>query len=155
MAIFSPADARRAVERGFDDAVDFLAELVRVPSLLGEEEPAQRLVEARMRELGFEVESVVPDSELLAERLDSGVPLMPYEGRRSLVGTIGDGGRSLLLNGHVDVVSAEPVDRWTKEPFGAEIADGRLYGRGSCDMKGGVAAMLLSVEAALAAGQLP
>jgi acetylornithine deacetylase len=155
MAIFSPTDARRAVERGFDDAVDFLAELVRVPSLLGEEEPAQRLVEARMRELGFEVESVVPDSELLAERLDSGVPLMPYEGRRSLVGTIGDGGRSLLLNGHVDVVSAEPVDRWTKEPFGAEIADGRLYGRGSCDMKGGVAAMLLGVEAALAAGQLP
>jgi acetylornithine deacetylase len=155
MAIFSPADARRAVERGFDDAVDFLAELVRVPSLLGEEEPAQRLVEARMRELGFDVESVVPDSELLSERLDSGIPLMPYEGRRSLGGTIGDGGRSLLLNGHVDVVSAEPVDRWTKEPFGAEIADGRLYGRGSCDMKGGVAAMLLSVEAALAAGQLP
>jgi acetylornithine deacetylase/succinyl-diaminopimelate desuccinylase-like protein len=60
MAIFSPADARRAVERGFDDAVDFLAELVRVPSLLGEEEPAQQLVEARMRELGFEVESVIP-----------------------------------------------------------------------------------------------
>jgi acetylornithine deacetylase len=155
MAIFSPADARRAVERGFDDAVDFLAELVRVPSLLGEEEPAQLLVEARMRELGFEVASVVPDSARLAERLDSGIPLLPYEGRRSLVGTMGDGGRSLVLNGHVDVVSAEPLDRWARDPFGAEIADGRMYGRGSCDMKGGVAAMLLGVEAALAAGQLP
>ena len=156
MAIFSPADARRAVEHGFDDAVGFLADLVRVRSLLGAEEPAQQLVEERLRDLGFAVESVVPDPERLAERPDSGIPLMSYEGRRSLVGTIGEGGgRSLVLNGHVDVVSAEPIDRWTKEPFGAEVAGGRMYGRGSCDMKGGVAAMLLGVEAALAAGPLP
>jgi len=153
--IFSSADARRAVERGFDDAVGFLADLVRIPSLLGEEEPAQQLVEARLRRLGFEVESVVPDPERLAERPDSGIPLMSYEGRRSLVGTMGEGGSSLLFNGHVDVVSAEPLDRWTKEPFGAEVADGRLYGRGSADMKGGVAAMLLGVEAALSAGPHP
>ena len=156
MAIFSPEDARRAVERGFEDSVGFLADLVRVPSLLGEEEPVQVLVETRLRELGFEVESVVPDRALLAERSDSGIPLIPYEGRRSLIGTIGaEGGRSLVLNGHVDVVSAEPLERWTKEPFGAEVADGRMYGRGSCDMKGGVAAMLLGVQAALAAGPLP
>jgi len=153
--IFSSADARRAVERGFDDAVGFLADLVRIPSLLGEEEPAQQLVEARLRRLGFEVESVVPDPERLSERPDSGIPLMSYEGRRSLVGTMGEGGSSLLFNGHVDVVSAEPLDRWTKEPFGAEVADGRMYGRGSADMKGGVAAMLLGVEAALSAGPLP
>src|SRR3954469_11028427 len=107
VAIFSPADARRAVERGFDDGVRFLADLVRVPSLLGEEEPAQQLVEARLRDLGFEIESVSPDPERLGERPDSGIPLIPYEGRRSLVGTIGDdSGRSLVLNGHVDVVSA-------------------------------------------------
>jgi acetylornithine deacetylase len=156
VAIFSSADARRAVERGFDETVSFLGELVRVPSLLGEEEPAQALVEARLRKLGFAVESVVPDPALLSERPDSGIPLMSYAGRRSLVGTIGErGGRSLLLNGHVDVVSAEPLDRWTKAPFGAEIAGGRMYGRGSCDMKGGVAAMLLGVEAGLSAGPLP
>jgi acetylornithine deacetylase len=155
VAIFSPADARRHVERGFDDSVAFLADLVRVPSLLGEEEPAQQLVEARLLELGFEVRSVEPDPARLAERADSGIPLMTYEGRRSLVGTIGDGsGRSLLLNGHVDVVSAEPLERWTTDPFGAEVADGRMYGRGACDMKGGVAAMLLGIEAALAAGPL-
>ena len=155
MAIFSPADARRRVEDGFDETVAFLAELVRVPSLLGKEEPAQRLVESRLRALGFDVTSIVPDPARLAERPDSGIPLMPYEGRRSLVATIGDAtGPSLLLNGHVDVVSAEPLERWTKEPFGAEVADGRMYGRGACDMKGGVAAMLLGVEAALAAGEL-
>ena len=51
MAIFSSADARRAVERGFDDSVRFLADLVSVPSLLGDEEPAQELVETRLDEL--------------------------------------------------------------------------------------------------------
>jgi len=115
MAIFSPADARRAVERGFDDTVGFLADLVRVPSLLGGEEPAQQLVEARLGDLGLEIQSVVPDPEQLAERPDSGIPLMSYEGRRSLIGTLGEGGgRSLVLNGHVDVVSAEPLDRWSR-----------------------------------------
>jgi acetylornithine deacetylase len=156
VAIFSSADARRAVDRGFDDAIAFLRELVRVPSLLGAEEPAQRLVEARLGELGFDVRSVVPDPARLAERPDSGIPPGSYEGRRSLVGTLGGAsGRSLVLNGHVDVVSAEPLQRWSRDPFGAAIEGGRMYGRGACDMKGGVAAMLLGVEAALSAGPLP
>jgi acetylornithine deacetylase len=155
MAIFSSADARRAVEAGLDHSIAFLQELVRVPSLLGNEEPAQRLVEERLRELGFECRSVQPDPAELARYPDSGIPLIPYEGRRSIVGTLGgQAGRSLLFNGHIDVVSEQPADRWTKRPFGAEIEDGRLYGRGACDMKGGVAAMLLAVEAALSAGPL-
>src|SRR5919198_4605549 len=155
MAIFSPADARRAVEAGLDDSITFLQELVRVQSRLGNEEPAQRLVEERRKELAFDVRSVQPDPERLAMRADSGIPLISYEGRRSLVGTLSGGaGRSLLLNGHVDVVSTEPTERWTKDPWGGEITNGRLYGRGACDMKGGVAAMLLAVEAALSAGQI-
>ena len=56
------------------------------------------------------------------------------------------GGRSLLFNGHIDVVSAEPLDRWTSDPFRAEVRDGRLYGRGACDMKGGVGCMVLAAE---------
>jgi acetylornithine deacetylase len=150
------AAARRAVERALPNTVSFLQELVRVPSLLGNEEPAQQLVEARMRELGFDVSSVEPDAERLAEQRDSGIPLLPYSGRRSLVGTLaGGGGRSLVLNGHVDVVSEEPRARWTNDPYGAEIEGDRLYGRGACDMKGGVAAMLLGVEAARTPGPLP
>jgi acetylornithine deacetylase len=129
---------RRAVERGLPDTVAFLQELVRVPSLLGNEEPAQQLVEERLRELGFDVRSVEPSGERLASHPDSGIPLVPYE-----------------LNGHVDVVSEAPAGRWTRPPFGAEIDGGRLYGRGASDMKGGIAAMLLAVEAALAAGPLP
>jgi acetylornithine deacetylase len=156
MAIFSSLQARKAVERALPETLPFLQELVRVPSLLGNEEPAQALVEQRLRDLGFDIRSVVPDAAELAENPGSGIPLLPYEGRRCLIGTMGGGGgRSLLLNGHVDVVSEEPADRWTKPPYGAEIEDGRLYGRGACDMKGGIAAMLLAVEAALRAGDLP
>jgi acetylornithine deacetylase len=156
MAIFSSREARKAVERALPDTISFLQELVRVPSLLGSEEPAQALVEQRLRDLGFDVRSLVPDEAELAENPHSGIPLLPYEGRRCLVGTLGGGsGRSLLLNGHVDVVSEEPADRWTKPPYGAAIEDGRLYGRGACDMKGGIAAMLLAVEAGLSAGGLP
>jgi acetylornithine deacetylase len=147
---------RRAVERGLADTIAFLQELVRIPSLLGNEEPAQQLVETRLTELGFDVRSIEPNTERLALHPDSGIPLVSYEGRRCLVGTLpGGSGRSLLLNGHVDVVSEAPVERWTRPPFGAEVDGGRLYGRGACDMKGGIAAMLLGVEAALAAGPLP
>ena len=147
---------RSTVERGLQDTVAFLQELVRIPSVLGNEEPAQRLVENRLRELGFEVRSLEPSAERLASHPESGIPLAPYEGRRCLVGTLAGGsGRSLLLNGHVDVVSEAPADQWTRPPFGADIEGGRLYGRGACDMKGGIAAMLLGVEAALAAGPLP
>jgi acetylornithine deacetylase len=150
------AEARRAVERGFPDTIAFLEELVRVPSLLGNEEPAQRLVEDRLSELGFAVRSLEPDADRLARHADSGIPLVSYEDRRCLVGTLAAGsGRSLLLNGHVDVVSEAPVERWTRPPFEAEVDGGRLYGRGACDMKGGIAAMLLGVEAALALGPLP
>jgi acetylornithine deacetylase len=150
------AEARRAVENAFPSTLSFLQDLVRVRSVLGEEEPAQALVEERLHGLGFEVRSVEPDASALAQHTDSGIPLVSYEGRRCLVGTLGTGeGRSLLLNGHVDIVSEEPADRWTKPPYGAVIEDGRLYGRGACDMKGGLAAMLLAVEAALSAGDLP
>jgi acetylornithine deacetylase len=156
MAIFSSSDARQAVERALPDTIAFLQELVRVPSLLGNEEPAQALVEERLGGLGFDVVSVEPDPAELAGHSGSGIPLLAYEGRRDLVGTLGGGGgRSLLLNGHVDVVSEEPADRWTKPPYGAEIEKGRLYGRGACDMKGGIATMLLAVEAALSVGDLP
>src|SRR5216117_3879902 len=113
MAIFSSSDAASAVERALPSTISFLQDLVRVPSLLGNEEPAQVLVEARLTELGFDVRSLVPDAAELARHADSGIPLLDYERRRCLVGTLeGGSGASLLFNGHVDVVSEEPADRW-------------------------------------------
>ena len=71
-----------------------------------------------------------------------------FRGRPQLLATASGagGGRTLLFNGHVDVVSAEPQERWTSDPFTPELRQGRLYGRGACDMKGGVAAMLVATE---------
>ncbi|MGH9156930.1 MAG: M20 family metallopeptidase [Acidimicrobiales bacterium] len=81
----------------------------------------------------------------------------PAPGRTSLLATIGpaDGSRPILLvNGHLDVV---PVDRagWTHDPFGAEVVDGRLYGRGTADMKGGIAAAVEALAALRRAGREP
>jgi len=75
-------------------------------------------------------------------------PGLDFAGRPQLIATRPGtgGGRSLVLNGHIDVVSAEPRDAWTSDPFVAETRDGNLHGRGSCDMKGGIAAMAFAVE---------
>ena len=156
MAIFSPADARRAVERGFDDAVGFLADLVRVRSLLGAEEP--RSSSSRH---GFG-SSASPSSRWC--RIPSGWPSGRTAASRSCP-TRG-GAPSSGPSERTAAARSSSTDTWMssarsrstagrRSPFGAEIADGRMYGRGSCDMKGGVAAMLLGVEAALAGDRFP
>ena len=61
-------------------------------------------------------------------------------------------GKSLLLNGHIDVVPATQIDSWTHDPFKGEVTDNKVFGRGACDMKGGVAAMLEAVKFIHAAG---
>ncbi len=55
-------------------------------------------------------------------------------------------GRSLILNGHYDVVPLGLIENWRRDPFAGEIEDGRIYGRGSNDMKGGIAAMIKAVD---------
>ncbi|MCC6222930.1 MAG: M20/M25/M40 family metallo-hydrolase [Thermoleophilia bacterium] len=145
---------RAAVDTRIVGLHELTARLVRERSLLGAEEGAQRLVEERLHALGFAVERVQPDAaEALADPL-AGLPLLPYEGRTCVAGRLAGtgGGRSLHLNGHIDVVPVEAVERWTRDPWGGEIADGRLWGRGSGDMKGGLAAYLVAVEALLETG---
>jgi acetylornithine deacetylase len=113
-----------------------------------QEAPLQEYLAARLRAAGAEVDVWEPDAEALR-----GKPLVPtgldFAGRPQLVARFaGSGaGRTLLFNGHIDVVSVEPRHRWTSDPFRAEVRDGNLYGRGSCDMKGGIAAMVIAAEA--------
>ncbi len=64
------------------------------------------------------------------------------------------GGRSLLLNGHIDVVTARMEDGWTHDPFDPQVGGGRISGRGSCDMKGGIASMVVAAEALARTGAL-
>ena len=112
-----------------------------------QEAALQEFLAERLRATGAEIDLWEPDAEQLR-----GKPLVPpgldFAGRPQLVARRrgGGGGRSLVLNGHIDVVSVEPRDRWTSDPFTAEVRDGKLYGRGSCDMKGGIASMVLAAE---------
>ena len=62
------------------------------------------------------------------------------------------GGRRILLVGHVDVVPPGDLATWTTDPWAADVRDGRLYGRGACDMKGGVVAILAALRAVAASG---
>lgn len=136
-----------AVDRERDNIVELTRTLIRIPSVTGEEGKIQRFVENYLRSIGLEVHEWEPDITKMKdhpEYIDTG---KDYTGRPNVVGIYkGDGGRSLLLNGHTDVVTPEPIQKWSYDPWGAEIHDGKIYGRGACDMKGGVAAMIKALE---------
>ena len=77
-----------------------------------------------------------------------------YPQRPNLAATLkgSDGGRSLLLNGHVDVVPIGDKSQWKYDPWAGQVSDGKLWGRGAVDMKGGIAAMICAMEAIQRAG---
>ncbi len=117
-----------------------------------DEAALQAYLQARLESVGASTDLFEPDAAALAgSRLVP--PGLEFAGRPQLIARKAGrgGGRSLVLNGHVDVVSGEPRDAWAGDPFAAEVRDGRLYGRGACDMKGGIAAMVFAVEALAAA----
>jgi acetylornithine deacetylase len=148
------ARAAEAIAERSDDLVELATALVgfdttaRNPGDPPRDEAAlQEHLAARLRAAGAEVDVWEANAGELAGR-----PLVPPEldfaGRPQLHARFAgaDGGRSLLLNGHIDAVSYEPRERWSSDPLRAEVRDGRLFGRGACDMKGGVAAMVLAAE---------
>ena len=144
----------REIERRQGELVELLQSLIRFDTTTHqpgapprEERALQELLAARLARAGADVRLWEPDCAPLA-----GHPMVPegfsFAGRPQLAARFaGTGrGRTLLLNGHIDVVSVEPRDRWAHDPFAAVVADGRVHGRGSCDMKGGVACMVLAAE---------
>ena len=133
--------------------VELLQSLVRIPSVTGEEEAAQLHVAQILRDLGGDVDVWRPDAREL-----QGLPGFPgariLTSRPNVVGVFrGSGaGPMLVLNGHMDTVTAGHADRWTYPPFSGEVADGKVYGRGACDMKGGLVAILAALRAIREAG---
>lgn len=100
---------------------------------------------------------VLPYAEMpdyAALQLDGPRILHSYRGRPNVTALLAGsgGGPSLILNGHIDTVTTEPDDAWHTPPFGAEIRDGRLYGRGSSDMKGGLCAAVMALTLLREAG---
>ena len=148
---------RQAVRARRDDLVALAQAMVRTPSLPGEEQAVQELVAGRLRTMGLEV-SVLPVSlERLRGHPAFGDDGFSPEGRIDVIGRWrGAGtGRSLILNGHVDVVSPGDESRWTLSPWSGLVREGRLYGRGACDMKSGLAAGIMAVQVLMDLGWRP
>jgi acetylornithine deacetylase len=146
-----------AIDRHAAAAHALLEGLVAEPSVLGSEAGPQEVLAAELARLGFDI-SWVEIPETIAADPAAGVPQLPYAGRRVLVGRragLGAGGRSLLFNGHVDVVPAGDPDAWSSPPFTPTRVDGWLRGRGAGDMKAGFAMVTLAVESVLEAGARP
>lgn len=137
-----------AARRG--ELVELTSALVRERSLLGAEEGAQRLVESRLRALGLDVERV-PIAPPAQDDGTWGHPPLPYDGRTCVAARVPSSGegRSLHLSGHVDVVPVEAPHTWRHDPWGGEVAQGRVWGRGAGDMKAGIAAYLVALAAYL------
>jgi acetylornithine deacetylase len=139
------------------EIVAFLQEILRIPSLTGEEEAVQQAIAAKMTALGLEVDLWEPDpAEMAPHERDIG-EIDSYKGRPNVVGVVqGAGeGRSLILNAHIDVVDAGDPSAWSHPPFSGAVVDGELIGRGSCDMKAGLVANLYALEALRRLGLRP
>jgi acetylornithine deacetylase len=144
-----------AVEAGREELVELTGALIAFDTTArGEghapardEAALQGLLGDRLRAAGASVELWEPTRAEVAgtRQLPDGVG---FEGRPQMAATFAGsgGGPSLLFNGHIDVVPGDPRERWTSDPNTPDVRDGNLYGRGACDMKGGVAAMTYAAE---------
>jgi len=133
------------VDRAADEIVEFTADLVRIPTVNppGEEYDAcAHFLGDFLKRRGFEIEYV--EAEGRPEHT-ARYPRVNVIGSRR-----GGPGPVVHLNGHIDVVPAG--DGWTVDPFGGLVRDGKIYGRGVCDMKAGIAAAVFAAEALERAG---
>jgi acetylornithine deacetylase len=143
-----------AVEAHRNEALELLQELVRTPSLEGDERACQEIVAGKLTELGLALDVWSADDEELAAH-PAFIPTgRSYRDRPNVVGVLhGSGaGRSLILNGHVDVVPTGAEETWTHSPWSGHFEQGRVYGRGACDMKAGIVSNILAARAVMACG---
>ena len=138
-----------------DDIIDFTCRLVSEPSTLENEVSALAVMEAELKKLSFDPVRLLIDPVKLAQHPGFAPVPWSYEGRYNVAArreASAAGGRSVIFNGHLDVVSPEPVNLWDRDPYDPVERDGWLYGRGAGDMKSGVAAMTYAVHAVEKAG---
>jgi acetylornithine deacetylase len=140
---------RGTVQGRREDAVSLLQELVRVPSVTGEEGVVGAVVGRAFSERGLDVdtwEATREETEPYREHIGE---QSSYENRPNVAGTKrGTGeGRSILLNAHTDTVDPGDSTAWKEDPLSGNLEGDLLYGRGSCDMKGGLVTHLIALDA--------
>ena len=136
----------------------FAQGLVRIPSLPGEEAPAHHYVADKLRSLDLSIDICQSEFDELRAHPAFNDDGLSSSGRINVVGRWPGSrrqARSLILNGHLDVVSPGSADLWTRPPFCGSVVGGRLYGRGACDMKSGVTAAVFAVQTLKQLGHAP
>ncbi|MBH51522.1 MAG: acetylornithine deacetylase [Candidatus Marinimicrobia bacterium] len=138
----------KAINDNKDEIIAFVQELVRTPSLANQESDVQHIIHNKLNSIGlnskiipvifselehhpaFNDDGFSPDSRINVTAL--------WQGNNNA--------KSLILNGHVDVVPTGPEKLWDDDPFSGNIIDGKIYGRGSCDMKAGLSSGLFAIS---------
>lgn len=146
-------DALAAVDA--DRLVSLLQDLVAVPSTTGSaaESEAQHRLATRLDRAGMDVDLWQLDLDALTADADFPGMEAPRDEGWGLVGTWGgDDGPTVTLNGHIDVVPPGDRAQWPADPWAGEVRDGDVLGRGTCDMKAGLACQVVAVEALRSAG---
>lgn len=152
------AELSAAVDRNFDNQIAFLQRLVQFRSQRGEEAPVQKWLASQFVERGYQVDEFsLSDVNLPSHPKAAPMDGIDLAGSRQVVATHNPKGtgRSLILQGHIDVVPEGPTDLWSDPPYAAVIRDGWMFGRGAQDMKSGVSAMIFALDAIRAAGYAP
>ena len=150
-----------AVADGFDRQTRFLADFTRIPSRRGQEDAALDFMAGALRARGWQVDDWTAPIDTLRDEPGSCDCAGEVDSVRSVVGTLAPDsseipeGRSLILQGHLDVVPEGPLGMWKSPPYSPETRDGWMYGRGAGDMKAGKVAALFAVDALRRAGYAP
>lgn len=139
---------KKSIHNKESEYIKFLQKIVQEPSTTGNELGAQTLMADRLKEKGLDVDVWTPDyDELMKSEFFN--PLREnYEGSPNVVGVLKgkEKGRSVILNGHIDVVPAGDESKWKHGAYSGDVVDGKLYGRGTTDMKGGNLSTLIALE---------
>ncbi len=137
-----------------EEIISFLQKLIQQPSVQGNEKGVQQIVINKLNDLGLTVDVWDPCHQDLATSPYFIPSRDSYEGSPNVVGVLKGqgGGKSIILNGHIDVVPEGDRTKWKHDPFSGKIEDGKMYGRGTTDMKGGNVALLLAMEAIIQSG---
>ncbi|RJX21426.1 MAG: peptidase [Desulforudis sp.] len=145
---------RQWLEEHAWETADFLSQLIKAASTTGLERPAQELMAEKLRRLGMEVDVWEQGGKELTGHHCFYSPRTEFAGSPNVVGCLKGtgGGRSLLINGHIDVVPPGEPELWRMSPWSGHIEDGKIFGRGASDMKGGTVSAILAVEALQALG---
>eukprot|EP01103_Thecamoeba_quadrilineata_P009207 TRINITY_DN1892_c0_g1_i1.p1 TRINITY_DN1892_c0_g1~~TRINITY_DN1892_c0_g1_i1.p1 ORF type:complete len:403 (+),score=86.99 TRINITY_DN1892_c0_g1_i1:227-1435(+) len=136
-----------------------LSKLVEIDSTLGKESPAQEFMKSAFSTLNLKIESVPLNPTTLANARGFSPVDWEYSSKEAVTAihhSRSNKGKSVLFNGHVDVVPVEnSADQWTNPPFKAVVRDGKLYGRGAGDMKAGIIAFFYAFKALQSLGLQP